>query len=161
MTIYTLDACCGSKMFWFDKQHKNVIFMDKRCEQLVADNRQGRRTIVISPDILACYAHLPFKDNCFSIVIFDPPHLVRNGHKSWMAMKYGTLKGDWKKELRRGFAECFRVLKPEGVLVFKWSELDIPLSQILALSPVRPLIGNRRPKNSKTHWILFVKQEDG
>ena len=25
-----LDACCGSRMFHFDKNNKNVIFMDNR-----------------------------------------------------------------------------------------------------------------------------------
>ena len=25
-----LDVCCGSKMFWFDKNNKNVVFMDIR-----------------------------------------------------------------------------------------------------------------------------------
>ena len=25
-----LDACCGSKMFWFDKENENVVFMDKQ-----------------------------------------------------------------------------------------------------------------------------------
>ena len=25
-----LDACCGSRMFWFDKENKNAIYMDNR-----------------------------------------------------------------------------------------------------------------------------------
>ena len=25
-----LDACCGSKMFWFDKENENTVFMDNR-----------------------------------------------------------------------------------------------------------------------------------
>lgn len=25
-----LDACCGSRMFWFDKENENTIFMDNR-----------------------------------------------------------------------------------------------------------------------------------
>lgn len=27
-----LDACCGSRMFWFDKNNENVVFMDNRQE---------------------------------------------------------------------------------------------------------------------------------
>lgn len=65
--------------------------------------------------------------------------------------------GDWKDELRRGFVECFRVLKPEGVLVFKWNENDVPVSQILALTPERPTVGNRCGKSAKSHWIVFLK----
>lgn len=25
-----LDACCGSRMFWFDRHHPDVVFMDRR-----------------------------------------------------------------------------------------------------------------------------------
>lgn len=25
-----LDACCGSRMFWFDKQDERALFIDKR-----------------------------------------------------------------------------------------------------------------------------------
>ncbi|MGT9551752.1 SAM-dependent methyltransferase, partial [Enterococcus faecalis] len=25
-----LDACCGSRLFWFDKQNEQVLFMDNR-----------------------------------------------------------------------------------------------------------------------------------
>ena len=27
-----LDACCGSRMFWFDKNNPDVLFIDKRSE---------------------------------------------------------------------------------------------------------------------------------
>lgn len=60
--------------------------------------------------------------------------------------------------IRRGFAECFRVLKPEGTLIFKWNEHEVPVSQILALTPERPLIGQRCGKTAKTHWLVFMKR---
>ncbi|MGT9596321.1 SAM-dependent methyltransferase, partial [Enterococcus faecalis] len=25
-----LDACCGSRLFWFDKQNEQVLFIDNR-----------------------------------------------------------------------------------------------------------------------------------
>ena len=28
-----LDMCCGSRMFWFDKQDERAVFMDKRSEE--------------------------------------------------------------------------------------------------------------------------------
>lgn len=28
--VKILDACCGSKMFWFDKENPNVTYMDIR-----------------------------------------------------------------------------------------------------------------------------------
>jgi hypothetical protein len=31
-----LDACCGSRMFWFDKGNPNCLFIDKRSETVEA-----------------------------------------------------------------------------------------------------------------------------
>lgn len=155
-----LDACCGSRMFWFDRADTRAVFMDKRREshQLTdSSSKGGSRSLHIDPDVQADFTAMPFPDAEFSLVVFDPPHLVRNGRKSWLAKKYGKLEGDWRDELRRGFAECFRVLKPEGTLVFKWNEYDIPVSQILALTTERPLFGNRCGKQAKSHWIVFLK----
>jgi SAM-dependent methyltransferase len=155
-----LDACCGSRMFWFDRADGRALFVDKRSETHELPDKSskgGKRKLVVAPDIVADFTALPFADESFALVIFDPPHFVRNGKKGWVALKYGTLRGDWREELRRGFAECFRVLKPEGTLVFKWNEDDIPVSQILALTPERPLVGNRCGKTSKSHWIVFLK----
>ena len=53
--------------------------------------------------------------------------------------------------------ECWRVLKPDGTMVFKWSEVQIRLSEIRDLFPSEPICGNRVPKNSGTHWIVFFK----
>lgn len=155
-----LDACCGSRMFWFDRTDPRAVYIDKRCETHELKDKSsagGKRTLVVSPDIVADFTALPFEDDTFALVCFDPPHFVRNGEKGWVGLKYGTLKGDWKEELRRGFAECFRVLRPEGTLVFKWNEDDIPVSQILSLTPEKPLFGNRCGKTAKSHWIVFMK----
>jgi SAM-dependent methyltransferase len=46
-----------------------------------------------------------------------------------MGKKYGRLnKETWRDDLRAGFAEAFRVLRPHGVLIFKWNETQIPVS---------------------------------
>lgn len=149
-------------MFWFDRKDPRAVFVDKRREKItVTDNshgRKGTRTIVIDPDFVADFTDLPFPSNHFKLVVFDPPHLVRAGKKSWLASKYGKLNGDWRDELRRGLAECFRVLVPGGVLIFKWNETNIPVSQILALTEERPLFGNLQGRQSKTHWIVFLKE---
>jgi hypothetical protein len=49
------------------------------------------------------------------------------------------------------------VLKPAGTLIFKWNEYQVPVAQVLALTPAVPLLGNRRPRETKTHWIVFMK----
>ncbi len=155
-----LDACCGSRMFWFDRNNPDVVFVDKRREQHHLKDRsskRGGRTLIIDPDVVADFKALPFPNDSFSVVVFDPPHLVKLGKTSWLSKKYGKLEGDWKEELQQGFSECFRVLKNGGVLVFKWNERDIPVSQILSLTQERPLLGNRCGKRAQSHWIVFMK----
>lgn len=152
-----LDACCGTRAFWFDKADPRTLFIDKRREKITTDSRAGRRQFEVKPDLLADFTRLPFPNETFYLVIFDPPHLTRNGRNSYMGKKYGTLNGNWREEIRQGFAECFRVLKPFGTLVFKWSELDIDVKEILKLTPTPPLFGNRYGKSLNSHWIVFIK----
>lgn len=80
----------------------------------------------LSADIIADFRALPFADASFPIVVFDPPHLERVGENAWMSKKYGRLNKDtWRDDLRAGFEEAFRVLRPHGVLIFKWNEVQI------------------------------------
>lgn len=155
-----LDACCGSRMFWFDKSNPNVLFIDKRSEVVeVKDSSQksGTRTIEVMPDLVADFTCMPFKDNSFAMVVFDPPHLKTLGENSWMAKKYGRLPNDWEFMIQKGFDECMRVLKPHGTLIFKWNEYDIKVSQILSIIPYKPLFGHTSGKQSKTIWMAFLK----
>jgi hypothetical protein len=60
--------------------------------------------------------------------------------------------------LTQGFAECFRVLQNGGTLIFKWNEAQIPVSKILELTNIQPLLGFKRVnKTAASHFILFVK----
>ena len=150
-----LDACCGSRMFWFDKHNPLVTFMDNRIfEDTLCDGRSLR----VKPDVVGDFRNIPYPNATFNLVVFDPPHLLKVGENSWLAKKYGKLNPDsWKEDIRQGFSECFRVLKKDGILVFKWSETDITISDILKLTPQKPLIGHKSGRLNKTHWILFVK----
>lgn len=147
-------------MFWFDPNNPDVIFADKRSESHELRDKSskgGSRSLVISPNLLADFTALPFPDRRFAMVVFDPPHLVNNGRSGWLAKKYGKLGKDWREDIRKGFAECFRVLKPEGCLIFKWNETEISVAKIAALSPFKPLFGNRNGKLAKSHWLVFMK----
>jgi len=147
-----LDACCGSRMFWFDKENENTVFIDNRkIDTKLCD---GRR-LVVKPDLIADFKDMPFDDNTFYLVVFDPPHLKQAGKNSWLAKKYGTLdKQTWPQDIRQGFNECMRVLKPNGTLIFKWNEEQIKLKDILKVIEYKPLFGNKR---AKTHWLVFMK----
>lgn len=148
-----LDACCGSRMFWFDKQNGDVIYMDNRQ---LNDTLCDGRTLTVSPDVVADFRKIPFEDNSFYMVVFDPPHLLKAGEDSWLAKKYGKLGPDWKIDIRQGFHECMRVLKPNGTLIFKWNEDQISITEILKAIEHKPLFGNRR---SKTHWLVYMKDD--
>jgi hypothetical protein len=75
-----------------------------------------------------------------------------------MRKKYGVLDSQtWREDLTAGFAECFRVLKTNGTLVFKWNEVSIGLKEILELTDQKPILGHPSGKRMGTHWVLFVK----
>lgn len=159
-----LDPTAGTRSMWLDKHDPRALFGDIRTEQItVTDQSHGRaggtRTLTIAPDVQLDFRALPFADQTFRLVVFDPPHLVNAGKRSWLAARYGVLSGDWRDDLRAGFAECFRVLKPGGTLVFKWSEVQIPTRDVLALTPERPLFGHPSGKRAGTHWLVFLKEE--
>ena len=115
-------------MFYFDKNNPNVVFMD--CRELEDTLCDGRK-LEIKPDIIGDFRKIPFKDNTFSMVVFDPPHLLKVGENSWLAKKYGKLSENWATDLKVGFNECMRVLKTNGTLVFKWNEQQIKLAEII------------------------------
>ncbi|MFB8588887.1 class I SAM-dependent methyltransferase [Enterococcus casseliflavus] len=138
-------------MFWFDKQNPNVTFMDIRRHY---EELETGHVIDVDPDIVGDFRNMPFEDDAFDMVVFDPPHLIHAGENSWLAKKYGKLDELWPEDIRQGFAECMRVLKPNGSLIFKWNEDQISLQEVLAAIGEKPLFGNKR---SKTHWLVFMK----
>ena len=136
-------------MFYFDKHDDRVLFQDiRKLETTLCDGRHFE----VNPDVQADFTNMPYPANSFRMVVFDPPHLLRsiencktchiynepspkNKATGYQMIKYGALgNADWKEVLRKGFAECFRVLMPGGFLIFKWNETDIKVSEILKLT---------------------------
>ena len=76
-----------------------------------------------------------------------------------MAKKYGKLPSDWRAYIKQGFDECMRVLKNDGVLILKWSELDIKQSELLKVLDCQPLLGDRGRGNNSI-WLVFMKLGD-
>lgn len=155
-----LDACCGGRQFWFNKENPDVLFADFRImKPTVVGKGKDARIRKCLPDKVMDFRNMDIACNTFKLVVFDPPHLFL-GENSYMSKSYGRLdKKTWKDDLRRGFSECFRVLKKDGVLIFKWSEGNIPLKEILKLTPYPPLFGHPSGKAQKTHWVCFMKND--
>lgn len=146
-----LDACCGSRMFWFDRKNPDVIFADNReLETTLCDGR----TLLVKPDIKMDFRNMPYEDNSFKVVVFYPPHLIHAGVKSWLRQKYGVLPEDWPAYLKKGFDECMRVLEPDGLLIFKWNDQQISFSKVLKVFGQNPLLGDQR---GMTRWVVFMK----
>ena len=149
-----LDACCGSKLFWFDKDNEYTTYMDIREESFEIHGKK----VNVTPDVVADFRDMPFEDNTYDLIVFDPPHLKWAGPNSIMKAQYGQLDKDtWPDDIRQGMSECMRVLKPTGTLIFKWNEAQVPLKDVLSAIPYRPLFGNKR---SKTHWLTFMKEAE-
>lgn len=148
-----LDACCGSKMFWYNKHEPHTTYMDIRRYY---ERLETGHVVNVDPDIQASFTRMPFDDCEFDLVVFDPPHFKSAGKTSWTAKKYGVLDDNWQEELQAGFNECMRVLKSSGTLVFKWSDYQIKLSEVLDIIGYQPIFGDRR---SNTSWSVFIKAD--
>ena len=148
-----LDACCGSRMFWFDRKNPNVLFQDIRDkEYILCDGRK----LEVHPDVIGDFTKMEYPDNTFQMVVFDPPHLDNANETSYMAQKYGTLRRViWKEDIKKGFDECMRVLKDKGTLIFKWNETRIPVKRIIEVIGKEPLFGHRTAH--KTIWLCLMK----
>lgn len=150
-----LDACCGARSFWNNKANPLAMFMDIRRETLeLCDGR----IIEINPDVIGDFRNMPFPDESFRLVVFDPPHLRWCGDRSYMRAKYGRLSPDYRTDIVSGLRECWRVLKPYGVLIFKWNEEQIKCRPLLKAFGHEPLFGHITGRSGKTRWLCFMKQ---
>lgn len=155
-----LDMTCGLRTIWFNKNHPAAVYCDKRQESFelfFGRAKTNKRTLKVSPDIQCDFTDLPFDDGTFSLVIFDPPHLIRAKETAWLVKKYGKLDEGWPEMIRDGFSEGMRVLKNDGVLIFKWSEYDIPAEKVWSAIGKKPLFGHHSGKKSTTFWGCFMK----
>jgi len=154
-----LDVCCGPRGMWFDKFDERALFLDKRSDEFTWHHPSGNRHDIINPDEIGDFTNIQKPDNSFYLVVFDPPHIPQEKPTGRIVFRYGHLAGDWKQMLQKGFSECFRVLKPNGVLIFKWNECRVPIKEILCLTNEKPLFGHKSGKAMNTHWICFMKEE--
>ena len=74
--------------------------MDIREEQFEIHGKK----INVKPDIVGDFRDMPFGDNTYDLVVFDPPHLKWAGPNSIMKAQYGQLDKDaWPEDIKKGF----------------------------------------------------------
>ena len=159
-----LDATCSARSIWYQKTHPYVTYMDIRKENIVSREsymgKIAKKIWNIQPDIVGDFRSTPFEDEIFDMVIFDPPHIIKKKitKPSIMDKKYGfLLENEYKQVLKQGFKELFRILKTDGVLIFKWAETSKNIAEVLEYSPYKPLFGTRTGQRNNNHWIVFLK----
>lgn len=157
---FILDATAGKRMIWQNKQHPNCIYLDERKE--------------VNPDIIGDFRDLKeFKDESFNLIVFDPPHHTQElpsekRRPNRFTKCYGNPLNPetWAYDIEKGITECLRVLKPYGVLVFKWTTINIKIKTLKHVFPIKPLFGQRvtngKLKNkTQTWWFIFMKIPEG
>ena len=154
---FILDACCGGRMMWFNKNHPNALYIDFR--ELQPGEIKQRPNFHVKPDLIMDFRKMSFSDKSFRLVVFDPPHLTRLGHGSILYKKYGGLVPEtWQRDLKLGFDECWRVLKDYGTLIFKWSDSNITYKKVLQVIKKQPLFHSTiNKKGCTTYWACFMK----
>lgn len=154
-------------MWWWDKNHPLAVYMDRRSAPRgsvgnLTGHPEWNPNWECQPDVLGDFRSMPFDDGAFRLVVFDPPHVIRDEPAGINGLKYGALTAETEQDdLRRGFAECWRVLAPGGTLVFKWAGR---LDRVRPHFPATPVVGNRNMRASSglgTRWIIFYKPLTG
>lgn len=167
-----LDATCGGRSIWHpeNKDRDDCLYIDRRQEPggfIDADYDMNRNPgYAVDPDEQQDFRDLPYPDESFNLVVFDPPHAIREGgmeqltgitHKKWGCLAAET----WQSDLREGFNELWRVLKTGGTLILKFADESADFDEVLALAPEPPLFGTSvNDSKAETRWFVFYKPEE-
>tara|TARA_R100000654_G_scaffold33685_1_gene58891 strand:+ start:746 stop:1237 length:492 start_codon:yes stop_codon:yes gene_type:complete len=150
-----LDACCGGRHWWFNKEDPDMFGLDIRSVEKGSIELQPNWSV--EPDLVGSYCNMPFNDESFSLILWDIPHKLKQD-KGIITKKYGFLGENWREDTKQGFEECWRVLAQRGTLVFKWSDLDVKVSEMLNLFHTKPKAGTITKKGvNNTYFLIFYK----
>lgn len=167
-----LDATCGGRSIWHpeNKDRDDTLYIDKRSEDPGFLGREeygyNPRNYSIDPDEQQDYRDLPYDDESFNLIVFDPPHAIReSGMKQLSGVthrKWGCLHAEtWQSDLKNGFEELWRVLSSGGTLVFKFADESADFKEVLKLAPTDPLFGTSvRAASVETRWFVFYKPNE-
>ena len=160
-----LDATAGNRhMYGGDKDPWQVVFMDQE------------KLLFFPPDVFATWEYLPFRDNSFKGVIFDPPHIFSetsmynknpssrpNGAKKRPGW-YGAFSS--KRQAIHAFLAAQREFsRISSELYFKWNTASLGIDSVLTLfmdwTLVRMVPFRSRGKKPSTYWVRLDRKHGG
>jgi hypothetical protein len=106
-----LDACCRVGAEWATSRRHDCVMSDS--------------DIACRPAVVSDMRFLPFADESFEEIFFDPPHMIRNDkwstmyQKNWRGFGFWRSRAEWENALRLCDSEFARVIRPGGVLHVK------------------------------------------
>lgn len=159
-----LDSTAGNRSMWKKRNPSDLIFMDKE------------KKLFVKPDVLCVWQHLPFRDNVFNVVYFDPPHdkfsetSVHNNPSGWHNPRYegnrkiggtfwGSMPENYVGVYSKAVLEFYRV---SNRLCFKWNNSRIDFKDILRIFNrsgwvmVYEKTHKSRKRHSKTQTKFFT-----
>jgi len=162
--MLVLDACIGGALMYDEWQlnlGESFISIDIRKGAYTqdSDKRWSAKTLEVKPSVMADLKKLPFKNNVFDSIVFDPPHFAC-GINSFLRKYYGSWdQQEVKESLKAANLEFARVLKIGNSLVLKIMPSDLETYQkmlfnfifYLPIRTVRPngiCTGTRKEQNS-------------
>ncbi len=162
-----LDATAGNRVLWNCKNPPFTVFIDREIR------------LAVPPHVFADNRYCPFRDDVFTLVIYDPPYCIGRS-ESWMFFnpdlkKYSKLRRDKRpfghyglyRSKRELFVNLFHAsrefLRISQRLCFKWGTPTFSLWMVLPF--FKPWLeiyrkGRKSKGNSRksfTWWVTFVR----
>jgi hypothetical protein len=167
-----LDVSMGHR--GMQKEIRKVFGIDGN---ILSVDIRGEMTNGMKPDIVADSQCLPFCNDRFKFVLFDPPFSFHGGKSCGTGdynrfyVTYGlniyTSRLELGEYIDKTFREIWRVLSSTGTCIFKWSEsrikLDFPLSFSAGFYIDRKWKRPSKYKGTKTGtntWYLWLKKHN-